>query len=193
MNTAMKVETFEQVPVDASAVTEQQTAEAVALCESLGLKGQLKKSDDGVVTQIPYRTLTQDESFVYFILCPEKVSVTDYSKPLPLEILKTIAYVRTLDLPELAYLEVWDRTSAMVKDPVLIGRKTEWSGENYLLARWGEELLPLGVLLPDALRIFNTKYKQVLKQIKHKVEQALLAPDHDTVPGSAPSYPIFYL
>jgi hypothetical protein len=143
----MKTETYECQ--DTRSETAEQSAEALALIEQLGLNGQKQTATTEV--RFPYRVMTDDEAFVYSQLCPEQTPVEEYSNgPIPLEVLKTIAYARSLKDDRIAYLEVWSASSKLVKDPVLIGRKSRYQGAIYILARWGEELLPLEVLIPDA-------------------------------------------
>jgi hypothetical protein len=188
----MKVETYEIAEVKEE--TEQQNAEAVQLCEQLGLTGQLKKSTAETAVRFPYRLMHDDELFIYGILCPEQSDVHSFSnEPIPLEVLKTIAYVKSLGVFKV--LMVWSASSKAVKDPVLVGYiESQWHGSPYLIARWGEELLPLEVLLPDALKKWWTQRRSALRQIEQQVK-AELANDvcPDVIPtGSIRTMPAFY-
>lgn len=175
--------------------TPEQSAEARQLAETLGLKGQVTASvhgDDFVskdvaVARFPYRLITDEELFIYGQLCPAKADVHRFDDgPIPLEVLKTVAYAKSLNDPRLTYLEVWSASSAQTKDPVLVGKVSQWSDSKiYILARWGEELLPLSVLLPDALKVWYAKRVDALNQIKNEVEAALLRPMPLGVPSSA--------
>lgn len=178
-----QVETYEMT--DVREETPEQSAEAKALIESLGLKGQMHEAEAGaqVLARFPYRCMTREEEFVYTLLCPRKTSATEYAgDPMPIEVLKTIAYARTLQDKRIAYLEVWAADSVSVKDPVLVGRPSYYNTPIYILARWGEELLPLSVLLPDALKKWHAARIDKLNDIKAEVESALLKP----CPLSAP-------
>ena len=164
----MQVDTFEcdetaSEPIEAC-------EEAVALMESLGLEGQkslvTKSEKSGRDTRCPYREMTKDEAFVYRVLCPEETDLSRYSRaPIPLRVLQIAAHAS--DLGIFKKLVVWDRKSAVVKDPVLVayGKPApgEWRDSMFILARWGEELEPFVVL---AKRAFEQKRRQIGEALK---------------------------
>lgn len=144
MATAMQIETFEcaevsSEPVDAS-------AEALSIIESLGLEGQKElmcpaKADEQV-TRFPYREMLKEEAVVYQTLCPKDSKLKDYTgSAIPLRVLQIAAHASEL-MPDLE-LHVWDRDSAIEKDPVLVAERKEGYSlkARYILARWGEECL----------------------------------------------------
>jgi hypothetical protein len=180
----MKVETYEDI--DVRSETEPQSAEALTIIESLGLKGQLTRTNSDTKTRIPYRLMTDEEAFVYGQLCPEKCRVEEYSNgPIPLEVLKTLAYAKTLGVYD--FFEVWSATSVKVKDPVLFGcTGSQWSPKRYILARWGDELLPLEVLIPTAVKNFYAKRQAKLLEIKNQVDIALTQQfDNGAIPSNS--------
>lgn len=164
--------------VDVKTESAEQSAEALALCQQLELEGQLPKKGEEVSTaRFPYRLMTDEEQFVYNQLCPEKCSIKSYrNDPIPLEVLKTAVYAKSLCDSRVDYLEVWAAETSRVKDPILVGRASPYSGAIYILARWGEELLPLQVLSPDAIKIWYEKRIDSLNKIKLDVESALKQP-----------------
>lgn len=173
----MQVEIFEQEDVRVETV--EQSEEALRIINDLGLDGQKPKSlSTGTVVRFPYRLMTDEELFVYSILCPQRTDLKTYDlSPIPLDILKTAAYAKSLQDPRIAYLEVWSATSQKVKDPVLVGKKEHWSSSQiYILGRWGEELLPLDVLLPDAVKKWYALRVDKLNEILREVKIALEAP-----------------
>lgn len=187
----MITETYELKEV--STESPEQSAEAIALCESLGLKGQLSTMvvDAPVKTRFPYRLMTDEEHFVYSVLCPQKDRVEAYSnEPIPLEVLKTLAFAKTFT--QFQRFEVWAASSRTVKDPVLVGFDSTWGGKAYILARWGDELLPLEVLIPDALNRWWKARKDKLNEMKAEIDQAINRPCPSSCPASA-SLPYHFL
>lgn len=184
---AQIVELFEMS--DVREETFEQSAEAAELVSSLGLEGQKAKPptpETEVLTRFPYRIITDEESFIYNQLCPEKCDVHAFKNaPIPLEVLKCIAYAKSLNDKRIAYLEVWAASSIRVKDPILVGRDQKYGHENYILARWGEELLPLAVLLPDALKVWYAKRIDALNEIKAEVERGLMIPCPQGLPKNS--------
>jgi hypothetical protein len=178
MKTQVQLYEIEDVRIE----TPAQSEEALALIESLGLKGQATQTETKTDVRFPYRQMLNEEQFVFSVLCPSKHDVHAYADPIPLEVLKTLAYAKSLKDSRLGYFEVWTADASATKDPVLVGRKTEYSGESYLLARWGDELLPIEVLLPDALKRWWAKRIDKLNELKRELDAALA----QSCPHSAP-------
>lgn len=173
----MQVEVFEQQDVREETI--EQSEEALRIINELGLDGQKPKSSStGTVVRFPYRLMTDEELFVYSILCPQRTSLQTYDlSPVPLEILKTAAFAASLQDPRIRYLEVWSAVSQKVKDPILVGKKETYSSSQlYLLGRWGEELLPLDVLMPDAIKKWYTARLDKLNEMLVEVKQAIELP-----------------
>lgn len=186
----MQVETYELKDVQQETV--EQCAEAKELIEQLGLDGQ-RQLQSGVetVTRFPYRLMTDEEQFVYSTLCPEQCEAKSYcNEPMPLEVLKTFAYAKSLGA--FTYFEVWAASSVRVKDPVLVARKERYGSERYILARWGAELLPLEVLLSDAIRVWHAQYKAKLNKIAQEVAQCLAMPTPEGTPDGSVFKTAFY-
>jgi len=187
----MKVETFELQDVKEETI--EQSAEARELCAQLGLTGQIKKTEEGAVkARTPYRLMKDDELFVYTILCPERSDVHTLSnEPIPLDVLKTLAYAKTLNTFE--YFEVWSASSKNVKDPVLVAYEKRYDNKRFILARWGDELLPLEVLIPDALKRWWNARQDSLHQIKQRIEAELNSVCPSSIPtDSRRTMPQFY-
>lgn len=169
----MQVETFECVETASEPI--EASEEALSLIESLGLDGQKQltvASPSGFAARFPYRQITVDEMFAYKSLCPVEVELSRYNNSaIPLRVLQIAAHAKSLNF--LHKLCVWDRESAAVKDPVLIGYQKhpqyDWmNGPAFILARWGEELETFPVLLKRAIssvreRLAGEAEKLVLK------------------------------
>lgn len=165
----MQVETYEcsetaSEPLEAS-------EEAVSLIESLNLAGQLEmiRPDDksGRETRSPYRRMTADEQFVYQLNCPIETPVEKYSaSPIPLRVLQVLAHAKSIGM--FKRFVVWDRESAAVPDPVLIGYAPSgeytWLDHRFILARWGEELETFSVLLKRAITTKREHLRDSLKR-----------------------------
>ena len=178
-----KIEIFESPDIVEETV--EQSAEAMALIEEMGLTGQQalckKNEETGVQTRFPYRLMTDEERFIYSVLCPEKTELKNYrNDAVPFEILKTAKMAMTF--PETVYLSVWSASSKTVKDPVLVGSKNYWASEVYLLGRWGEELLPLEVLIPDAINRWYKQRQDNLRRIIDSAQRELSMPAPLTCP-----------
>ena len=170
----MQIETFELQEVTDQGV--EQSAEAVAICEKLGLSGQLERGKDASGTRFSYRKMTALEGRVYGVLCPRKTEIAKYSdEPIPLRVLQVAAHGREM----FDTLEIWHPDNADIKDPVLVGIKdpvlvgikgTSWSGERYILARWGEVLDSLDVLKSMAAKIVRSKIADKLAEADQKLQ-----------------------
>lgn len=174
----MLVETFEVlercVGTDGR-VTEEQDAEALALIESLGLDGQMRlnkpaEQDEATPSRrFPYRKMTAIESAVYTAICPSKSKLKEYDDgAIPLRVLQVAAHAKGM----FKELYVWSAASPIVKDPVLVGAQADpaasWRETNFILARWGAELLPFDELLAKAATIVRGKLKSIAKNIERE-------------------------
>lgn len=184
----MLVETFEcgetsAEPVDA-------TAEAISIIESLGLDGQSElvcpAKSEGQSTRFPYREMLKEEVNVYETLCPKKSEISKYkSSTIPLRVLQCAAHAKQL-MPELN-LWVWDRDSAVEKDPVLVAEiGASYSVKTrYILARWGDELEAFSVLFKRAV---DLKRRQIADKAKEILADAERLPDGEIIAKSPPSW-----
>lgn len=171
----MQVETFECS--ETAAEPTEATEEAVRIIEELGLAGQLElvtKRPDSRDQRCPYREMLKEEAFVYGVLCPNATKLADYkASPIPLRVLQLAAHATSLGL--FNRLEVWDREDATEKDPVLVAH-TEAPGRSgnkrFILARWGEVLEPMAVLMKRAMDVHRESLLDMAKGLVKKVENA---------------------
>ena len=174
----MLVETYETPEIDCEGTPECES-EAIALIESLGLEGQaalLKPKQGGGQQRVPYRKLTKYEAFVWEQVCQKKTNLKQYKDAaIPLRVLQVAAHAK--DLFDRVY--VWHPESADLKDPVLIGVNGHEYGdqERFLLARWGETLVPFGELAAKAAVLFRAKYKAECAKIAAQAQAAVTAVD----------------
>lgn len=152
----MQIETFEIEEMTSSgAAPEEIEAEATALVEKCGLKGQLtllvksEAAPEGV--RIPYPEMTQAERRVYETHFPKQTKVEDYKAGIiPLRVLQVISHCQETEMFE-AGLWIW-HPGTLLPDPILVGRKgKDYSWTHYLLARWGAALKPFAELAEEAL------------------------------------------
>lgn len=171
----MLVETYE---IENAVTNDELTAlladgETQLLVEELNLTGQQelfnKVSEGGVATKLhPFRRMTQEEVFVYKTLLPETCSLTNYKDgPIPLEVLRLAKQVRELYQPDMAYLEVWKPKPGCV-DPILVARKSNYADPVFIIARWGESLIPFVELREQAIlrqcEIVEAKAKKLINE-----------------------------
>lgn len=158
----MQIETYEIEEVTNEAQTLVADHEAIELIERLGLTGQQSLSNKKTETRMPYPEMTADEAFVYETLFPSKSEVKNYSSGIiPIRVLQVIAFLKDNDF--FKKLEIWHSQGRRDKDPVLVGYATDpectWREKTYLIARWGEALLPLDKLMVQAKTIAFGKLK----------------------------------
>lgn len=160
----MKVETFETTEIGMEGKIEN-FEETKQLCDKLELKGQQKFLNGETKQVTPYRKITAQEKLVYSTICSKTTNLNDYDDAIvPLRILQVGAHAMETGL--ITELVVWHCPNGDVKDPVLIGRKKKGSYdyEDYLLARWGEELEPFSELSKKALDILKLEARASLQK-----------------------------
>ena len=147
-------------------------AEAIALIEEMGLDGQKSlihdPEDDGALVRIPYPRMTAQEKRVYETIFPEKPLVSEYSAGiLPVRVLQVARHAQDM----FTCVRVWHR-KVQDPDPILVGHTSNstYSGEEYLLARWGDGLRHFKELLQEAREIVIAKWKSQLARKATEVE-----------------------
>jgi len=160
----MQVETYEEIEVDAETGTPECDEEAARLIAELGLTGQqelLCKDKDGKTSRNVYPMLTAEQMFVFSQLFPQKTSVERYKAgPIPVRVLQVVAHGREL----FEKVEVWHKESTDVelKDPLLIGCIGDYDFQShykrFILARWGEALVPYSELVEIAAKRYREKF-----------------------------------
>jgi hypothetical protein len=178
----MQIETFEVEQTSSEIAVLAQDAAAVELCEKLGLKGQLTRSESKTLTRNPYRQIQADEAFVYAVLCPERTRPEEYSaEPIPLRVLQVFSHAKELGIYD--RFEIWSARHASVKDPVLVGiiKQGGWQDVVYILARWGKELIPVDEMLPAAYKKWHAERMAALLKVKGQVDRAIA--EHNETAG----------
>ncbi len=209
----MQVETYEIDLTEGTASGPEAVkmeAEAVALCETLGLAGQLNliTPPDPVTpdiepgTRLPYRKATEEEVFVLNMVCPATTPIEQYdADPIPLRVLQVAAHAR--ETGQFLEIVVRHRRSPNIKDPFLVGRRkpmnSNWSGarEDYLLARWAEHLDAWPTVVQQAMSAWGDKVKAKVAGIRGELAlcEARLAHPCDIDIGTAMAHadgPSFY-
>lgn len=173
----MKVETYEAISIDVGAdgavTNEVVDAEAMALIEQLGLKGQkelLTEREVGgetVTTRNPYRLITAEERAIFMAIMPRRTKLDAYGDgPVPLRVLQVAAHATELfDL-----LEVWHPAPGQ-SDPVLVGINGSafMPRETFILARWGDELCSLDELRAKAIPVIRARMKAAVAKARAEV------------------------
>ena len=167
----MEVETFE-TQEQTTACQPEDLEQVKKLVAELELSGQSQLLSP--TERFPYRKMMKQEERVYKLLCPGQSSLTEYDdSAIPLRVLQVAAHAKSLGV--FKKLVVWHADNADVKDPVLCGWKgtSDWSGEWFILARWGDVLLPFNDLLSHATAIARQQLKLQLEKIRKESESAL--------------------
>ena len=174
----MQTETYEVIGLDVDGNgqphNEVVSEEALALIESLDLAGQrtlVEKrtvGDEEVVLRIPYRKMTAEEQAVFGALMPNRIELGKYGDgPIPLRALQVAAHAKSLSYFTEG-IEVWCPEPGR-DDPVLVGkRKAErgWGTDLYILARWGDVLLPFEELRAKAQQLVESKMRAKLAKVR---------------------------
>jgi hypothetical protein len=133
------------------------------MCTGLGLEKQLKKAGKKEKVGNPYMKIDPRTERVYRLLCPQRQLYTDYvSSTLPLEVLQEIH--RCQENEWFPRIEVWYDDKS--PDPFLIGYDSKkWEANKFLIARWGDELLPFEQLMDKVINRFKEAYKRALNRL----------------------------
>lgn len=176
----MLVETYkvlerEQVDMLQTAVED---GEHQLLIEELGLTGQTKLlGQDNDFKVHPFRVITAEETFVFKTLFSESTKIEAYKDGLiPREVLEIAKEVKSLNHPDMAELYVWHPKPGVL-DPVLVARQNAWRDPVYLLARWGEALIPFEELRELAIKRNTEKVVAELRNTSAKIKTILADPE----------------
>lgn len=190
----MKVETYEITEQLCDVDQAEEVEKARELIEELELEGQKQFiSPDGVT--IPFRQMTTEETNVYSVLLKSRCDVNKFSYSLiPARVLGIIKMFRnSFDKG----MEV--RYSEADKDPILVGKmqnkERSYQNDDFILARWGEELEPMSVLREKAMKVYRAKTKAELESIRMRVITAINTIDSaspDILITETPKTPSFY-
>jgi len=172
----MKIETFEIELAENNTATGQVEAEALELIESLGLEGQNdfigKDEETEVKRVIPYRKATEAQRNIIKLLFPELSEVSKFNEePIPLRVLQVIAFVKQNCSEEMPWIGI-HHVRGVDKDPVLIGKKSSWDSDFYLLARWGDALESWEKLQAKASKVWAKETQIKLNLIKAEIAAA---------------------
>lgn len=136
-----------------------------SICTELGLQKQLSKSGKIEKVGNPYMKIDPRSERVYKMLCP---AIVDYKKyeasTFPLEVLQEAS--RCEKNGWFKKMEVWYDDKS--PDPFLVGLEyetNEWQAQKFLIARWGDELLPFEQLVSKAISRFTAGYKRALDRL----------------------------
>lgn len=161
----------------------EETAEAVALMEKLGLDAQLEAAgkSKSPMGRNPYREMTGDEAFVFGILCPGRAKLEQYrAGPIPLRVLQIASHA--MDLGIFDHLEVWHATAVDVKDPMLVGKcknkVSPWTFDDFILARWGDVLDEWPALVKTAMAKWRDRVRAEIAGVIGSAQQELQSIDN---------------
>jgi len=170
----MQVETFEIEDATSEASEMANDSAALELIQTLGLQGQMKKTNMETVTRIPYQMLTQEARLVYKALFTHTARVENYSADtIPLRVLQVIAHAKSLNC--FRYLEIWYPENARIDDPVLVGfvGPTDYQGDYHILARWGKALIDFETLKKEAIEVVRSERLDTCREVLEKCNMLL--------------------
>ena len=146
----MQIETYEIEEVYSSEVaTLAMDAEAIELCKSLSLDGQMSLTNAETLTRFQFSVMDRAQQFVFSHCFPQRTPLKEFrSGIIPFRVLQVAASCK--DFPQTSYLEVWHTGDAQ-KDLLLVGKPDAYHATFYILARWGEALDSFDELRNSAL------------------------------------------
>lgn len=137
--------------------------------EDLNLEGQKKLVEGDVASPVPFQHMNNSLKRVLEELCPTKVDVTEYSiGPIPLKVLAAVALCEKENY--FRAIKVWYDDKS--PDPVLVGYcgEDDYSGERYLIARWGDMMRSFEELREMAEKRWVKTTRAKLQEAKAKLE-----------------------
>lgn len=174
----MNVETYEVNEVTVNGIEENADPEALALIESLGLNGQKRfvkgNENEDTKTRVPYRLMTTTEYRVYSIVLPDRIELSKYDgQMIPLRVLQIAAHAKETQM--FKRIEIWHDEGK--DDPLLVGTTSDYEYSRpdqrqcFILARWGNILLPMDELLVEAKKIVSTQLKSLAQDALQIINQ----------------------
>lgn len=138
------------------------------ICEELGLQKQLQKSGKIEKVGNPYMKIDPRSERVYKMLCSAVIPYKEYdASTLPLEVLQEIR--RCEENGWFHEIQIWYDDKS--PDPFLVGVETkQWGSPKFLIARWGDELIPFEQMIAKAIDRFKTAYKRALDRLVMECE-----------------------
>lgn len=129
------------------------------LVDNLELVGQ-KSFIAGNKAVIPYYKLDGKMYRIIRILCPDSQYYDKYSySPIPIRVLEELNRCKENNWFE----EIKIYYNRGTKDPFVLGKVEKYSDSNYLIARWGDELL-------DFKTLEKMAYDKLTSRIKNQVD-----------------------
>ncbi len=169
-NKVYQIEDFEttvgneptEIAEEAVALIAELEAQGMALA---GQKSLVTQTEHGTVTRCPFREMNEDEKFVYGLLLPEHVKVTEFDDPMPVEVLRKLKRAKEF----FPCFRVWRKAKGQ-PDPILVGYIGEESwggtkGEPHIIIRWGEVLDEWPALVKQAAVAFRAKVAEACNEI----------------------------
>lgn len=146
------------------------SAEWKQICEKLELDGQ-KQIYSGTQPP-PYTFIDPKTQRIIRTLCPMKTSLHTYrASTIPLDVLKEAQRCLDNDWYKGGLYVYYDDRST---DPFLVGKlNNEWNSDFHLIARWGNELLPMEELEIKAIARLREQAKNAVHRMNAEVKMIL--------------------
>ena len=147
--------------------------EAVKLLTEMGLTEQLAlytQKDKVHEIEFPFFKASNEQLFTYRFHFPQTIPLDNYKEPMPLRVLEVLKKAK--DSNRFTDFQVWTKNDGSYRsDPVLIGRikVSEYQGDFYLLARWGDALEDYSKLLASAIQSYKLELENQIAQATNKL------------------------
>lgn len=135
----------------------------------LGMTGQADFIQNDSNPSI-YQLVNTSTMRIFNVLCPATIEYSKYNATtIPLEVLKEIALCEKNKYFYKMYIK-WDDVE---KDPILLGKVSDkWDSPIHLIARWGDEILPMSELKIKAINRYIQTLKHDIKNAQANLECA---------------------
>lgn len=134
-----------------------------SICQELQLNNQLAKTGKVERVGAPYMKMDPRTERLFEILCPVSTTIEEYTaSTIPLDVLKEVK--RCKDNQWFPMIMVWYDDKS--PDPIVIGyEKDQYQGHKYMIARWGDEILPFEQLFTKAIDRLRDAYRRALSML----------------------------
>ncbi|WP_299116867.1 hypothetical protein [uncultured Winogradskyella sp.] len=167
----MAVEIYLEPELQELTQNQELTEEWKKMCETLDLKGQIEMLPNKESSPSPYLFMNSSMLKIFSILCPSVVDYTQYNKStIPYEVLKEIAICKEKNYFDA--IKIW--YDDISPDPLVVGymkNEGQYNETQHLIARFGDEVLPIEILKDKAIARLTKSISNQLKQISNSLTE----------------------
>lgn len=168
-------------------------SESLKILEELGLTLQIEKyskKENVVEVTFPFIPATNEQLFVYKSNFPVTTELKGFSdEVIPLRVLEIIKKAK--DTNKFEKILIWHKDNSVIReDPIAVGviKVSSYNHVFYLLARWGDSLVPYSVLRQKAIEKFKITAMDNLTSIARSVATNMKLIEKGEIPRISSSW-----